>query len=185
MSERHPLRRAAPADLEARVRQLVAPFRGDRTMTVDALKVIQQAYGYVPPESLRVVAEELGVSENTLDGILHFYEFLFPHPVGEKVIRVCSGTVCQALGTPAILRRIRERLGIGWHETTPDGKYTLVPLPCYNTCAYAPMLQVNTLTFVRVTPEQVDDILDGRIEGVEGLPCGDGMPTPPREEVEL
>jgi NADH-quinone oxidoreductase subunit E len=185
MSASQPPRRAVPADLEERVRQLLGPFRDDRTMTVDALKVIQQAYGYVPPESLRVAAEVLGVSENTLDGILHFYEFLFAHPVGERIIRVCSGTVCQALGTPAILRRLRERLGIGWYGTTTDGKYTLMPLPCYNTCAYAPILQVDTLTFVRVTPEQVDEILDGRLEGIEGLPCGDGKPTPPREEVEL
>jgi formate dehydrogenase subunit gamma len=52
-------------------------------------------------------------------------------------------------------------LGIGFGETTPDGRVTLEAVYCLGNCACAPAFMVNGELHGRVTPERFTELAAG------------------------
>ena len=63
-------------------------------------------------------------------------------------------------GSDEVVEHLRKKLGIGFGETTTDGKVTLKEVECLAACAGAPMMQVNRDYFENLTPQSIDEILD-------------------------
>ena len=80
----------------------------------------------------------LGVTPAELDATASFYSLIFRRPVGRTVILLCDGASCALNGAEAVRETIRARLGIGWGETTPDGRFTLINSACVGGCDRAP-----------------------------------------------
>ncbi len=109
---------------------------------IDALKIVQAHRGWISDESLKAIARHLHMSAAELDGIATFYTLIFRKPVGEKVILLCNSVTCWMKGCNALQQKITEQLGIGMGETTPDNKYTLLPMTCLGACDKAPVMMV-------------------------------------------
>jgi len=109
---------------------------------IDALLIVQKHRGWVSDESLRAIAELLEMSPEELEGIATFYNLIFRKPVGEKVILLCDSVSCWLRGCEQVKSRLSERLGIEYGETTADGRYTLLPVPCLGACDRAPVMMV-------------------------------------------
>jgi len=56
---------------------------------------------------------------------------------------------------------LKTRLGIGFGETTEDGKVTLKEVECLGACCGAPMLQLNRDYHENLTADKIDNLLDG------------------------
>jgi NADH:ubiquinone oxidoreductase subunit E len=166
--------RATAAELAA----LLEPFEGQKGATIDALKQIQARYGHISDEAIDVVAQTLGVSRNTVFGVITYYEFLMLEPPAQHTIRYCMGTTCDALGGREILHEITNILGIRVFETTPDGVWRLERLPCFGTCSLAPMMQIDDEAHTLLTVEKVRRIIAERLPGEPAPIAGDGMPAP-------
>jgi NADH:ubiquinone oxidoreductase subunit E len=166
------------SDLRTELVALLEPFEGQKGATLDALKAVQGKYGYIPEEAIAVVAERLGVSRNTVFGVITYYEFLKREPPARHTIRYCVGTTCDALGGREVLAEISAILGIRMFEATPDGQWHLDRLPCFGTCSLAPMMQIDEAAYTHLTVEKVRQIFRERLPGEPAPIAGDGMPAP-------
>lgn len=125
-------------DLRDRIRHAVEHHGGPRAAMLESLRMIQQAHGWVSDEHLAEAAGLLGVTTAELDDIATFYSLIFRRPVGEKLILLCDGASCGLNGADAVRDRVMERLGIGFGETTADGRFTLINICCVGGCDRAP-----------------------------------------------
>ena len=82
------------------------------------------------------------MSAEELEDIATFYNLIFRKPVGEKVILLCDSVSCWLRGYEDVKQRLSEALGIEYGETTADGRYTLLPVPCLGACDRAPVMMV-------------------------------------------
>jgi NADH-quinone oxidoreductase subunit E len=126
---------------------------------IDALKIVQHHRGWVSDEAVNDIAAELGLSNDDVDGIATFYTRIYRKPVGRNVILVCEGISCMVMGYESMYNYISEKLGVKFGETTPDGRFTLLPVSCLGDCDHAPVLMVNDDHYNNITAEKIDEIL--------------------------
>jgi NADH-quinone oxidoreductase subunit E len=130
-----------------------------RGACVGALQVVQRHRGWVSDECLEQVAHMLDMTPDELDGVATFYSLIFREPVGRHVILVCDCISCWILGYEALVDHLRSRLGIGWGETTTDGRFTLLPVACLGACDHAPAMMVDDDLHTDMTVDKLDEIL--------------------------
>jgi NADH-quinone oxidoreductase subunit E len=112
-------------------------------VAIDALKIVQRHRGWVSDESLREIAGHLSMSSTDLDSVATFYNLIFRKPVGRHVIMVCDSVSCWIMGCEGVRKHLQERLGIEPGETTPDNRFTLLPIVCLGCCDHAPAMMVD------------------------------------------
>src|SRR5262249_28598428 len=111
-----------------------------------------------------------------LDGVATFYNLIFRRPVGQHVILLCDSVSCWIMGYERLQTHLRTRLGITLGETTADGQFTLLPIPCLGTCDHAPALMIDDALYRDLDPEKLDLVLE------QNAPSGTALPSPQREE---
>jgi NADH-quinone oxidoreductase subunit E len=131
-----------------------------RAAAIEALKIVQHHRGWISDDSLQAIAGYLQISAEELDSVATFYNLVFRRPVGRNIILLCDSISCYVMGYEKIYEQIRERLGIAFGQTTPDGRFTLLPNPCLGTCDHAPALMINNELFRDVKENDLDEILD-------------------------
>lgn len=125
-----------------------------------ALWLAQQKFGYLPPEVIQLVADELGIAYAQAYGAATFYTQYFKEKKGKYVLDVCTCYSCQVCGGYDILHYLEEKLGIKKGQTTDDGLFTIQEAECLGACGSAPMLQVTNGTYVHhLTEERVDRLV--------------------------
>ncbi|OGW37086.1 MAG: NADH-quinone oxidoreductase subunit E [Nitrospirae bacterium GWD2_57_9] len=127
---------------------------------VDALKVVQRHRGWVSDEALADVAEILGMTTHELDSVATFYNLIYRRPVGKQVILVCDTISCWVVGQQQVFDHLKMRLGADWGQTTADGRFTLLPVPCLGVCEQAPAVMIGNEVYGDLTPEKLDRILE-------------------------
>jgi len=124
------------------------------------LHAIQDEVGFVPSEAVPVVAEVLNLSRAEVHGVVSFYHLLREKPPGQKTLYLCRAEACQAMGARDLERHAKEKLGVDFHETTPDGRYSLEPIYCLGNCACSPAIMIDDFVYGRVTPERFDGLVE-------------------------
>lgn len=132
---------------------------GKRAACVEALNIVQRYRGWISDGSLRAIAELLDMSAAELDGVASFYNHIYRKEVGTHVILLCNTISCWIMGHEDILHHLRLRLGIGFGETSSDGLFTLLPVPCLGACDKAPAMMIDDDLHTGLTLEKVDLIL--------------------------
>jgi NADH-quinone oxidoreductase subunit E len=127
---------------------------------IDALKIVQRRRGWVSDESLRDIATHLGMSPTDLDSVATFYNLIFRRPVGRHVIMVCDSVSCWIMGHDRIKKHLNERLGIDFGATTPDDRFTLLPIVCLGCCDHAPAMMVDGDLHSDLDPQNIDSQLE-------------------------
>ena len=107
-----------------------------------------------------IIAEELNIPLAEVYGVVTFYAQFTLNPRGTYNIGVCMGTACYVKGAGDVLERIQKRLGIEPGGTTPDGRFSLEATRCIGACGLAPVMTINEDVYGRLTPDEVDKILD-------------------------
>jgi formate dehydrogenase subunit gamma len=126
------------------------------------LHAVQDKLGYVPPESVPVIAHELNLTRAEVHGVVSFYHHFRTTPPGRTIVQLCRAEACQALGARALEAHAKQVLGIDFHETTADGAITLEPVYCLGNCGCGPSVLVGVDELhARVTPEVFDELVRG------------------------
>lgn len=144
---------------EQEIAEVAGRYEQKRAACVEALQVVQGRHGWVSDEHLRDVAALLDMAPDELDGVATFYSLIFRRPVGRHVILLCDSVSCWILGYEDLLAHLKRRLGIGLGETTADGRFTLLPVPCLGTCDHAPAMMIDEELYQDLTPAKIDQIL--------------------------
>ncbi len=154
----------APPILSDAVREKIRSFfpRYDtkRAVLLPSLHVVQDALGYIPWQAMKEIAELLEIKPSDVMDTISFYTHFWTHPKGKKVITVCRSVSCEVMGGALLLDEIKRQLGIEEHETTPDGRYSLVTEECLAGCDHAPCVLINERMHKRVKVEDVKRLLE-------------------------
>ncbi|MEO1244292.1 MAG: formate dehydrogenase subunit gamma [Pseudomonadota bacterium] len=145
---------------EAEIREIASRHAGMDGALLPILHAVQERFGYLPPPTTAAVADVLNLSKADVHGVITFYDDFRTEPAGNRKIRVCRSEACQAVGGEQLASHILQRLGIGFHETTADGRYSLDPVFCLGNCACSPAVMIDDDVHGRVTPERFDALLD-------------------------
>jgi NADH-quinone oxidoreductase subunit E len=138
----------------------LAHYPTKQSVCIDAMQIVQRHRGWVSDESIKDLAEFLGMSVEDLDGVATFYNLIFRRPVGRHVMMVCDSVSCWIMGYDRVREHLSRRLGIKMGETTADQRFTLLPIVCLGTCDHAPAMMIDNDLHRDLDPEKVDGILE-------------------------
>jgi formate dehydrogenase subunit gamma len=145
---------------EAAARAMIDAHVGREGAGLPILHALQEGFGHVPAEAVPLVAHALNLSRAEVHGLISFYHDFRREPAGRTVVRLCRAEACQSMGAARLAEHAQARLGIGWHETTPDGHVTLEPVFCLGLCAAAPAAMIDAMPTARLTETKLDAILE-------------------------
>ncbi|HBR97882.1 MAG TPA: NAD(P)H-dependent oxidoreductase subunit E [Gammaproteobacteria bacterium] len=128
-----------------------------------ALRAAQhQNEGYLTTDMMDAIADYIGMPKIAVYEVASFYSMFELEPVARHNVAICTNISCMLMGSECIVNHVENKLGIKLGESTPDGRiYLKVEEECLAGCAGGPMMQVDHVYHTRLTPEKVDDILDG------------------------
>jgi len=148
-----------PSQREA-VRRIVARMRSRPGPLLEVLHGIQEELGFIPGAAAAVLAEELNLSRAEVHGVITFYHHFRHTPPGRHTVQICRAESCQSMGAEGLAEHAIRRLGVGFHETTADGAFSLHPVYCLGNCACSPAVMIDGDLYGRVTPARLDELLD-------------------------
>jgi len=135
-------------------------YEDPRAASIEALKIVQKARGWVPDGACDAIGEVLGIPASDVEGVATFYSQIFRVPVGRHIIRVCDSMTCYIGGHESVLESIHREIGIAPGQTTADGRFTLIPVCCLGNCDKAPALMIDDDTYGDVQPGAVAQLLE-------------------------
>jgi len=150
------------AAAQAEIDQWVAkyPAENKRSAVMAALRIVQdQNGGWLSTDLMDAVAEYLEMPTIAVYEVATFYSMYELEPVGRHKICLCTNVSCMLCGSDDILAYLTKKLGIGFGETTADGRFTLKEVECLGACGGAPMMQIHNTYYENLTPERIDKIL--------------------------
>ena len=124
------------------------------------LHALQDAFGYIHAEAIPMIADTLNLTRAEVYGVMSFYHDFRRHPPGRHTLKLCRAEACQSLGAEPLAAHVRERLGVGWHDTTADGAITLEPVFCLGLCAVGPSALLDGAPLGRLDDARIDAALD-------------------------
>jgi len=148
------------AALEAQIADILARYPNTQAALLPVLWLCQERWGWISTGITRAIAARLGLSPAFIEGVLTFYTMYQLQPPGRYLLQVCSTLSCQLCGTGELVGHLKQRLGIDFGETTPDGRFTLVDVQCLGACGEAPVVQINNDYYTELTVERLDALLD-------------------------
>ena len=155
------LTEAAKTEIDAWLKKY--PDDRKQSAVLCALQAAQhQNGGWVTRELMDAVADYLELPPVLVYEVGTFYSMIELEPVGRNMVALCTNISCMLCGAQSIVEHVESKLGIKLGETTPDGRITLkLEEECLAACAGGPMMTVNGHYYEQLTPEKVDEILDG------------------------
>ena len=146
----------------AQMNGIVSEYSHQKWALIPLLQRIQGEFGYIPPQSVPLIARSLGLFPSQVQGVISFYAQLYTQPRGRNVVRVCRGTACHVRGGKTILKLVKQHLGIEEGETSPDLEYTLETVACIGVCALAPNMVVADHVHGHMNPKKVEQLFRNR-----------------------
>lgn len=139
------------------------PADRKKSALLAALRAAQhQNNGFLTTELMDAVADYLELSKIEVYEVASFYSMYELEPVARHNVAVCTNVCCMLMGSDTIVDHLEKKLGIKLGESTKDGRiYLKKEEECLAACAGGPMMQVNHKYYTELTPEKVDEIIDG------------------------
>ena len=132
-----------------------------QSAVMSALRIAQAELGWLSRDTIEFVANYLAMPAIAAYEVATFYNMYDLQPVGRNKVTLCTNLPCQLQGADKIAEHLQAKLGIGFGETTEDGRYTLKEGECMGACGHGPLcLHNNHKMHDHLTPESVDKLLD-------------------------
>ncbi len=152
----------SPASLERIAREVAKyPAEQKQSAVMASLAIAQDEHGWLSSEVMEAVASVLGMPPVAVYEVATFYNMYDLKPPGRHKVTVCTNLPCALSGGVDAAEHLKSRLGIGFGETTADGRFTLKEGECMGACGDAPVLLVNNK---RMCSRMTHDKLDALVE---------------------
>jgi NADH-quinone oxidoreductase subunit E len=165
----------------ARAEELIARYPLRRSALLPILFLLQAEDGYVSPAGVAQVAELLGLTKAEVGAVATFYTMFRRRPVGKYLVSVCKTLPCELRGSREISAAIAERLEVPLGGTDQSGMVTVEEVECLAACDGAPVVQVNTENYERLSTQEVLELLEALLRDEVPPPtfAADGSVTEP------
>jgi NADH-quinone oxidoreductase subunit E len=149
--------------LEARFAKMLESYPPGRTRSavIPMLMYAQDEVGHISHQLIEEVAKRCKVMPLQVDEVVGYYSMLHRKPLGKYHVQVCTNVSCLITGGEELYHHAVKKLGIGHKEVTADGQFSLEEVECMGACSWAPAIQVNYDFHHFVTPERLDQLIDG------------------------
>ncbi|MCF7864566.1 MAG: NAD(P)H-dependent oxidoreductase subunit E, partial [Kiritimatiellales bacterium] len=147
------------SEMVSTIKKICKRYGNDRARLMDIVNEVQDALGHVPREAFGLIAREANTHRVEVESVVSFYAFLSDKKQGAVVIRLCDDIIDRFKGSEAVGDALVAALGIGFDETTADGKITLEKTPCIGMSDQAPGMLVNDTVITNLTPAKIPDLV--------------------------
>ena len=150
-------------ELEARITKVLAayPEGRKRSAVVPLLMYTQDEVGSISQELVAEVARRCEVTPLQVDEVVGYYSMLHRKPMGKHHVQVCTNISCMLVGGTELYEHAKKKLGIGHLQATADGLFSLEEVECMGACSWAPAVEIGYDFHHHVTPERLDQLIDG------------------------
>jgi len=145
-------------DLYGEIQELARQYPVRRSAVLPALRLAQEAHGWLPPGTFREVAEALELTPAYCHAVASFYDMFHLEPVGRHLVEVCTNISCALVGAQQTLEAFERELGVAAGETTADGAVTLRTVECAGGCGWGPVVAIDHRYREPVKPDDVAGI---------------------------
>src|SRR5580704_16728590 len=159
-----------PEQLESKFQTLATRYPIKRSALIPMLLYGQDVFGFVGDELIEEIATRLDLNTLQVTETMEYYSMLRRKPAGKYHVQVCTNVSCMLRGGNKILEHVERKLEIGHKEVTKDGIFSLEEVECIGACTGAPAMQVNYDFYENLTPETLDQIIDGLDHGQKPAP---------------
>lgn len=128
---------------------------------LEALLELQSRFGYIDDRGISLLADLFNLSRAEVHGVCSFYHDFRREKPGKHTIKVCQAESCQAMGSEALTRAIKQHLGVEFHQTTEDNNFTLEPVYCLGNCACSPNIMVDGQVHARMDIDRFKQLTAG------------------------
>lgn len=142
-----------------KIETIITRHKTEKWGLIPLLQEVQETVGYIPPETIKPIAQALNIYPSQVQGVITFYAGFTLKPKGKYVLKCCRGTACHVKGSRSILRLMKKDLGLKEGETSSDYQFTLETVACLGACFLAPTMMVNRDYFGRLSPAKISSIL--------------------------
>ena len=149
---------ANPAQ-KAVIDQILEDNRNKAGATMVVLNELQSQIGFISESMQEYVAHQMQVPVSAIHGVVSFYSFFTTQPRGRHTIKFCMGTACYVGGTPQLIDKAKQVLGIDPGQTTKDGAITLEICRCVGACSQAPVVVIDEEITGRVRPNKLPQLV--------------------------
>jgi NADH-quinone oxidoreductase subunit E len=165
----------------ARAEELIARYPQRRSALLPILFLLQAEDGYVSPAGVAQAAQLLGLTKAEVGAVATFYTMFRRRPVGKYLVSVCKTLPCQLRGSREISAAIAERLEVPLGGTDQSGMVTIEEVECLAACDGAPVVQVNTENYERLSTSEAMELLESLLRDEVPPPtfAADGSVTEP------
>ncbi len=140
-----------PAFDRGAVEAVIAQRKAMPGAMLPILHGVQEKIGYIPPEAVQLIADELNVSRAEVHGVITYYHYFRQTPPGRQVVQICRAEACQAVGGEALAAHAKAALGCDFHETTADGAFSLDSVYFLGQVACGPAVMIGDELHARVS----------------------------------
>jgi NADH-quinone oxidoreductase subunit E len=164
-----------------RAEELIARYPQPRSALLPILFLLQAEEGYVSPAGVAQAAQLLGLTKAEVGAVATFYTMFRRRPVGKYLVSVCKTLPCQLRGSREISAALAERLEVPLGGTDESGMVTVEEVECLAACDGAPVVQVNTENYERLSTEEAMELLEALLRDEVPPPtfAADGSVTEP------
>ncbi|MGA1237341.1 MAG: bidirectional hydrogenase complex protein HoxE [Limisphaerales bacterium] len=161
MIKRPPTQPLSAADLkksDARYKRIAAAISKHQRRPdalIEILHKVQDAFGYLPMEAMRYVAQEMNVPPSRVYGVATFYHFFSLKPKGRHNCVICTGTACHVRGAQNLVNAIQSELQLKPGQTTADGELGLQTARCIGCCGLAPAVVLDDHVLANADPKKL------------------------------
>jgi NADH-quinone oxidoreductase subunit E len=147
--------------LEQRFATMVTHYPTKRSVLVPMLLYIQDELGAITDEAIEEIAGRVELNPLEVRNVISYYSMLRTHPIGKYNFQICTNVSCQLRGADELFEHCEKKLGISHKQSTPDGLFHLEEVECIGACSWAPAMQLNYDFHENLTPEKIDQLIDG------------------------
>jgi NADH-quinone oxidoreductase subunit E len=147
--------------LEQRFSEMVIHYPTKRSVLVPMLLYIQDEIGALTDDAIHEMAQRVELSDLEVRNVISYYSMMRTHPIGKYNLQVCTNVSCLLRGGEEILQHCEKKLGVGNKQSTPDGLFHVEEVECIGACSWAPAMMLNYEYHENLTPEKIDDLIEG------------------------
>jgi formate dehydrogenase subunit gamma len=134
-----------------RATEIVAREAGREGPLLPILHEICEAFGYVPPEAVALIAQRLNLSRAEVHGVVTFYPDFRTAPPPRHVVKLCRAEACQARGGVALEHHAKA--ANGREDVAIEAVY------CLGLCASGPAGLIDGRPVARLDSGRLDTLL--------------------------
>ncbi len=147
------------SEVSQAIAEICSRYDNEPARLMDVARAVHARFGHMSSDMIDRVAAGLKLPRVEVQGLVSFYGFFSQEPRAPVVIRLCDDVIDEMAGADKVAQAFQEELGIGFGETTPDGRISLEHTPCIGMCDQAPAALINDTVVTYLSSDKAREVV--------------------------